>query len=69
MRIQITNQSSLSRIPVGIQFKTNAPTYAESMAISRNLKIKSDMGYIKQIIPDWYKKAMDQKRNQIARSL
>lgn len=52
-------------VPVAIKYHTaDCKTYADAMAKKRNLKIREDLGLIKQLIPDWYSKSMATIRNQ-----
>jgi hypothetical protein len=66
MKISIKTETISNRIPVGISFAKNsqAETFGEQILKLNNLNVKKSMGFIKRLIPQWYKDTMAKKRNQ-----
>lgn len=66
MKINVIISNEQTRIPVGISFAKNsqAETLGQEMAKLNNLNVKKDMGFIKRLIPQWYKEAMEVVRDQ-----
>lgn len=67
MNINVQYINDYARIvPVSVAFKTYkaGETYKDQMSRIRNFNIRTELGYVKQFYPKWYKEAMWTKRNQ-----
>jgi hypothetical protein len=66
MKINVISETV--RIPVGISFAKNsqAETFGEQTLKLNNLNVKKSMGFIKRLVPQWYKETMEVVRNQRA---
>jgi hypothetical protein len=64
--MKITIVTETVRIPVGISFAKNsqAETFGEQTLKLNNLNVKKSMGFIKRLVPQWYKETMEVVRDQ-----